>query len=225
MNVLTVKDLTKAYGHSTALSGISLTLEAGRIYGLVGSSGAGKTTLFRILEGLAAPDSGTVTLFGQSGKKELREARRRMGFYLPRESFSMDMTALDNLVALQKLRGYQDQDKALALLGEVGIDKIKATAWKLQSLSTGECQRTAVAACLLGDPELLLLDEPMEGMDADTFEYLKKLLTEQAQQGKTVLISAVGLEQLHLLATEHILLHQGKIVNALPQVFGREELF
>ena len=121
MNVLTVHDISKRYGKQQALDHVSFTLESGHIYGFVGNNGAGKTTLFRILAGLVAPNSGT--LLGASTPKELRSARRKVGFLLPRESFSEDLTALQNLMAFQRLRGYHDENEATELLTRVGLDE------------------------------------------------------------------------------------------------------
>ena len=165
MNVLTVHDISKRYGKQQALDHVSFSLESGHIYGFVGNNGAGKTTLFRILAGLVTPNSGSITLLGASTPKELRAARRKVGFLLPRESFSADLTALQNLMAFQRLRGYHDQNEAMELLTKVGLDEDHARRRKLQSLSTGEFQRVAIAAVQLGHPELLVLDEPQNGLD------------------------------------------------------------
>ena len=146
MNVLTVHDISKCYGKQQALDHVSFTLESGHIYGFVGNNGAGKTTLFRILAGLVAPNSGSITLLGASTPKELRAARRKVGFLLPRESFSEDLTALQNLMAFQRLRGYHDENEAMELLTRVGLDEDHVRRWKLESLSTGEFQRVAIAA-------------------------------------------------------------------------------
>ena len=113
MNVLTVNDISKRYGKQQALDHVSFALEPGHIYGFVGNNGAGKTTLFRILAGLVAPNSGSITLLDASTPKELRAARRKVGFLLPRESFSEDLTALQNLMAFQRLRGYHDENEAM----------------------------------------------------------------------------------------------------------------
>lgn len=127
MNVLTVHDISKRYGKQQALDHVSFTLESGHIYGFVGNNGAGKTTLFRILAGLVAPNSGSITLLGASSPKELRAARRKVGFLLPRESFSEDLTALQNLMAFQRLRGYHNENEAIACLPKPGWMRITPT--------------------------------------------------------------------------------------------------
>ncbi len=217
MSVLKIENVSKSFRGVQALSQVSITLEAGRIYGFVGNNGAGKTTLFRILAGLVTPDEGKISLFGQSGERELRKARRRMGFLLPKESFSMDMTALNNLVALQKLRGYQDKKEALKLLELLGIDGEKAMRWKLASFSSGQFQRVALAACLLESPDLLLMDEPQTGLDPSMVQELRQLLIDQKERGKTVFLSSHNLAELHQLATDYIFIHHGNIIKTMTQ--------
>ena len=217
MNILTVNDISKRYGKQQALDHVSFSLESGHIYGFVGNNGAGKTTLFRILAGLVTPNSGSITLLGASTPKELRAARRRVGFLLPKESFSADLTALQNLMALQRLRGYHDQNEAMELLAKVGLDEDHARRWKLQSLSTGESQRVAIAAVQLGHPELLVLDEPQNGLDpAAVHEFRQHILALQ-QEGMTIILSSHILSELSQLATDYIFIHYGKILRIMSK--------
>ena len=217
MNILTVNDISKRYGKQQALDHVSFSLESGHIYGFVGNNGAGKTTLFRILAGLVTPNSGGITLLGASTPKELRAARRKVGFLLPRESFSADLTALQNLMAFQRLRGYHDQNEAMELLAKVGLDEDHARRWKLQSLSTGEFQRVAIAAVQLGHPELLVLDEPQNGLDpAAVHEFRQHILALQ-QEGMTIILSSHILSELSQLATDYIFIHYGKILRIMSK--------
>ena len=217
MNILTVNDISKRYGKQQALDHVSFTLESGHIYGFVGNNGAGKTTLFRILAGLVTPNSGSITLLGASTPKELRAARRKVGFLLPKESFSEDLTALQNLMAFQRLRGYHDQNEAMQLLTKTGLDEDHARRWKLQSLSTGEFQRVAIAAVQLGHPELLVLDEPQNGLDpAAVHEFRQHILALQ-QEGMTIILSSHILSELSQLATDYIFIHHGKILRTMSK--------
>lgn len=215
MNVLTVHDISKRYGKQQALDHVSFTLESGHIYGFVGNNGAGKTTLFRILAGLVAPNSGSITLLGASTLKELRSARRKVGFLLPRESFSEDLTALQNLMAFQRLRGYHDENEAMTLLTKVGLDEDHVRRWKLQSLSTGEFQRVAIAAVQLGSPQLLVLDEPQNGLDPTAVHAFRQHILALQQEGMTVILSSHILSELYLLATDFIFIHHGKILRTM----------
>ena len=190
MNILTVNDISKRYGKQQALDHVSFSLESGHIYGFVGNNGAGKTTLFRILAGLVTPNSGSIMLLGASTPKELRAARRRVGFLLPKESFSADLTALQNLMAFQRLRGYHDENEAKQLLTKAGLDEDHARRWKLQSLSTGEFQRVAIAAVQLGHPELLVLDEPQNGLDPSAVHEFRQHILALQQEGMTIILSS-----------------------------------
>ena len=215
MNVLTVNDISKRYGKQQALDHVSFTLDPGHIYGFVGNNGAGKTTLFRILAGLVTPNSGSITLLGASTPKELRTARRKVGFLLPRESFSEDLTALQNLMAFQRLRGYHDENEAMTLLTKVGLDEDHARCWKLQSLSTGEFQRVAIAAVQLGNPQLLVLDEPQNGLDPAAVHEFRQHILAMHQEGMTMILSSHILSELYMLATDYIFIHHGKILRTM----------
>lgn len=217
MNVLTVHDISKRYGKQQALDHVSFTLESGHIYGFVGNNGVGKTTLFRILAGLVAPNAGSITLLGASTPKELRAARRKVGFLLPRESFSEDLTALQNLMAFQRLRGYHDENEAINLLTKVGLDEDHARCWKLQSLSTGEFQRVAIAAVQLGSPQLLVLDEPQNGLDPTAVHEFRQHILALQQEGMTVILSSHILSELYLLATDYIFIHHGRILRTMSK--------
>lgn len=217
MTAVTMRNMTKAYGNYQALSAVTLTLEEGHIYGLAGPVGAGKTTLLRVLAGLAAPDAGELALFGQSDPKTLRQSRKRMGFWLPRESFFLHKTALENLLTLQRLRGYSDREEALKRLEQAGLGREKAETWKISSLSSVEFQKLTLAACLLGDPDLLVLDEPFSGMDAGFRPNFGQTLLEQGYQGRTVLLTSQSLSELYPLATDYIFLCGGKIEKTLSR--------
>ena len=223
MNVLTVNDISKRYGKQQALDHMSFTLEPGHIYGFVGNNGAGKTTLFLILAGLVTPNSGSITLLGASTQKELRAARRKVGFPLPRESFSGDLTALQNLMAFQRLRGYHDESEAIALLTKASLDEDHARRWKLQSLSTGEFQRVAIAAVQLGNPQLLVLDEPQDGLDPTAVHEFRQHILALQQEGMTVILSSHILSELYLLATDYIFIHHGKILRTMSKEALDEE--
>lgn len=217
MNILTVNDISKRYGKQQALDHVSFSLESGHIYGFVGNNGAGKTTLFRILAGLVTPNSGSITLLGASTPKELRAVRRKVGFLLPMESFSADLTALQNLMAFQRLRGYHDENEAMQLLTKTGLDEDHARRWKLQSLSTGEFQRVAIASVQLGHPELLVLDEPQNGLDPAAVHKFRQHILVLQQEGMTIILSSHILSELSQLATDYIFIHHGKILRTMSR--------
>lgn len=217
MEILRIQGLCKRYGHTQALDQVSLSLSAGTICGLVGNNGAGKTTLFRILAGLVRPDAGTVRLFDATEEWQLREARRQVGFLLPRTCFQESMTPLENLVALQKLRGYTSRQEASALLDQVGLDRNYAERHRLMSLSTGEFQRCAIAGALLQQPRLLVLDEPQSGLDPATVRSFRQWMLAEKEKGTAILLSSHDLPELYQLADEYVFLDHGHVLEQISQ--------
>lgn len=215
MEILTISSLSKRFSSTQALDNVNLQLHSGTIYGLVGNNGAGKTTLFRILAGLVRPDAGTIQIFGETDQKHLRQARKRMGFLLSRECFQASMTATENLLALQKLRGYTDRQEVARLLDLVGLEPEKATRNKLCSLSSGQFQRCAIAATMLGSPELLVLDEPQNGLDPNTVLQFRTWMLALKEKGTAILLSSHNLPELYRLADEYIFLNHGQVLETV----------
>ena len=199
----------------TALDGVDLTMEAGHIYGLVGNNGAGKTTLMRIIAGLTRPSTGTFTLFGAETEKELFAARQRMGSLIARPTGYDHLTLRQNLVSQAMLIPEERREEAAAICALVGLEEGPQSR-RLWMASTGEKQRYGLASALLGSPELLLLDEPMNGLDprgiVDTRELLLRL---NRERGMTILISSHLLAELHQVATDYIFLHRGRVLETL----------
>jgi ABC-2 type transport system ATP-binding protein len=214
MTVLETKNLTMQYKDHTALDRVSLRLEPGRIYGLVGKNGAGKSTLFHILAGFLTPTAGSYSLLGGSRPEENRKNRTQVGFLLSDPGLSDGMTALNHLLSIQRLRGYRDREEALRLLARLGLEGSPATKEHIATLSFGQKQRTALAAALLQSPKLLVLDEPLVGLDLDAAKMTRQLLAEQCSQGVAVLISSQQPETLNPLATDLLFLHQGQLTES-----------
>ena len=214
--VLTTQDLTKRYRGKTALDGLTITLEEGHIYGLIGANGAGKTTLMRILAGLSEPTSGSLSLFGGRTPAELCRARRRVGFLIESPIAYDSLSLRRNLTLHAALLGRPDRMQIKALRQELDITERKVGNRRYGSCSMGEKQRYGIAAALLGEPELLVLDEPTNGLDpAGTRELRELLLRRNREKGVTMLISSHILEGLHLLATDYLFLHEGKLLLSL----------
>ncbi len=214
--VLRTRDLTKRYKGKTALDGLSVSLEEGHIYGLVGANGAGKTTLMRLLAGLSEPTAGSFSLFGGDTPAELCRARKRVGFLIESPIAYDSLSLRRNLTLQAALLGGPDRKQMGALRQELDITERKVGKRRYGSCSMGEKQRYGIAAALLGDPELLVLDEPANGLDpAGTRELRELLLRRNREKGTTMLISSHILEELHLLATDYLFLHEGKLLLSL----------
>ncbi|MFT8314271.1 MAG: ABC transporter ATP-binding protein [Clostridium sp.] len=212
--VLKANNLTKNYHGVNVLHDLSVTLEGGKIYGLIGQNGAGKSTLMRLVTGLSFPTSGSIELFGHTGEKALQIERKRVGSMIEYPSLAPNMTAKENIKLHRIMRGIPDkevEDELLELVGLAGTGKKKA-----KNFSLGMKQRLGIAVALLGNPELLILDEPINGLDplgvVEIRNLLKKLCEEQQM---TILISSHNLPELYQTATDYIIIHKGEIKQTL----------
>ena len=218
MTVFEAKGLVKRYGRGnravTALDGIDLRLEQGHIYGLVGNNGAGKTTLLRLIAGLAQSTEGSMTLFGAGGPKGLQNARLRVGTLISEASGYEDLSLWQNLKAQQALLPRQAKPDIRALCELAGLDK-SSLRRTLRQCSTGQKQRYSLASALLGDPDFLLLDEPMNGLDPSGVAEMRELILRLNQSGRTILISSHLLTELHKVAGDYIFLRFGSIMETI----------
>lgn len=211
--VVATHGLTKSYGKVRALDDVSLEIPHGEIYGLVGQNGAGKTTLIRLLTGLARPSSGSLELFGSSGAAANRQ-RPRIGALIEAPVLSMDLTARQNLEALRIQRGLAGRQWVDEALEQVGLEGTGSK--KARQFSLGMRQRLGLAVALLGRPELLILDEPVNGLDPTGMARIREELVRRAQQeGTTILLSSHLLAELDLFATRYGFIHQGRLVRQL----------
>jgi len=212
--ILKTNSLTKNYKGTTVVQNVSITLEAGKIYGLIGQNGAGKTTFMRLVAGLTFPTSGSIELFGHSGEKALQIERKRLGCMIEHPSLIPNMTAKENLTFHRIMRGIPNkevEDELLELVGLKNTGKKKA-----KDFSLGMKQRLGIAVALIGNPELLILDEPINGLDplgVVEIRHLLKKLCEERQM--TILISSHNLPELYQTATDYIIIHQGEIKQTL----------
>jgi len=212
--VLKTNSLTKSYHGANALKEVSVTLEAGKIYGLIGMNGAGKSTFMRLITGLSFPTSGNISLFGHTGEKDLQIERKRLGSMIEYPSLVPNMTAKDNLNLHRIMRGIPGKevvDELLDLVGLAGTGKKKA-----KNFSLGMKQRLGIAVALLGNPELLILDEPINGLDPIGVVEVRKLLIKLCEERQmTILISSHNLPELYQTATDYIIIHKGEIKQTL----------
>ncbi|MNZ72645.1 putative ABC transporter ATP-binding protein YxlF [compost metagenome] len=212
--VLKTNGLTKRYKGEFALRDLSITIEPGRIYGLIGQNGAGKSTFMRLVAGLAFPTAGSIELFGQSGDKDLQDERKRLGCMIEYPSITPNMSAKDNLKLHRILRGIPSETIENELLALVGLNNTGTK--KAKNFSLGMKQRLGIAIALLGDPELLILDEPINGLDPLGVVEIRNLLIKLCEERHmTILISSHNLPELYQVATDYLIIHQGKLMQSI----------
>jgi ABC-2 type transport system ATP-binding protein len=213
--VLKVDNLSKQYKDIKALDKLSMKVEKGDIYGFVGRNGAGKTTLIRIICGLQNPTSGEYTLYGNKfSEKDVMLSRRRVGAIVETPSVYQDMTAEENILQQYKVLGRPSLDGVQELLELVGLSD--AGIKKAKDFSLGMRQRLAIAIALSGNPDFLILDEPVNGLDPQGIVEVRELILKLNREHQiTVLISSHILDELSRLATRYGFIDNGRIVKEI----------
>ena len=213
-SVIRTHKLCKKYGEDFALSNINITVNQGDIYGLVGNNGAGKTTLLRILTGQGVASSGEFELFEKTSKEELNNARSRTGTIIESPSFYEKLTVEQNMEYYRIQRGIPGKDKIDKVLKEVNLSDAKKK--KFKDLSLGMKQRLGLALAMMTEPELLLLDEPINGLDPSGIIEIRNLLLKlNEEKNITILISSHILSELSNVATCYGFLNKGHLVEEL----------
>src|SRR5690625_1031605 len=212
--ILKTQGLTKKYKNHHAVDQVDLTIRKGDIYGFIGQNGAGKSTMIRLVTGLAFPTGGTMEIFGRDVRTGLNEAQKRMGAIIENPALFPEMTAYENLEVHRRQKGIPGReciDQTLELVGltDTGVKKVK-------NFSLGMKQRLGLAMALLSDPEFLILDEPTNGLDPIGIVELRELIRKLKREKElTVLISSHILEELYQLATTYGIIHEGKLLEEL----------
>lgn len=212
--VLQTQHLRKTYGKFVALDDLTINIPKGAIYGMVGRNGAGKTTLIRIVTGLNSPTKGEYTLFGvKNTDAKILEVRRKTGAVVETPSLHPEMTARDNLIQQTIALGIKKDniDNVLKLVGLANTGKKKA-----KNFSLGMRQRLGIAFSLVGDPEFLVLDEPINGLDPQgIMEVREMILKLNREKGITILISSHILDELSRLATHYGFIERGRVIKEM----------
>ena len=220
--ILKTHNLTKQYGEQRAVDNINMTIKKGDIYGFIGQNGAGKTTLIRLITGLINKTCGDFELFSKSSEKDLNDVRTMIGSLIESPAFYGNMTARENLEVSRLVRdipGKECIDEALKLVGLENTGKKK-----VKNFSLGMRQRLGIANALLGNPRLLILDEPINGLDPMGIVEIRELLIKlNKEKEMTILISSHILGELSELATTYGIIKQGKLIKELSQEKLREE--
>ena len=210
-SVIEVKNLSKSYRKAKVVDNFNLSVEKGHIYGLIGPNGAGKTTIMKILAGLAEKDSGEVSFFGDS--ENLDKSRCRMSFMIENPMLEGSMTARQNLEYICYVRKMADKKRIDNILDFVSLKDDKK---KVSKYSLGMKQRLAIAVSLLSSPEVLILDEPINGVDPEGIIDIRKMLLELCkEQGVTILISSHILSEMAELCTDFAIINCGKLIEEL----------
>ncbi len=213
--ILQTDNLSKVYGAKTVLNDVSIHVPKKSIYGLVGKNGAGKTTLMRIICGLTNQSSGSYTLLGKSNDNTVRN---NMGMLIEKPGVYEHMTALENLRYFSLLFGItsQDHNKILEMVGLHNVEKKK-----VHQFSLGMKQRLGIAISLLGNPDFLILDEPINGLDPEGVYEMRKMLENlNKQYGTTIMIASHILSELYKLATDYAIIDNGCLIDE----FSKETL-
>ena len=215
--VLTTSALCKHYKHFKALNGLDMHVPKGAIYGFVGKNGAGKTTLIRLVCGLQKPTSGEFVLYGaKNTERAVQKMQRRIGAVVETPSLYLNMTAEENLRVQYRILGLPSYEGIPELLQLVGIgDTVRK---RVKNFSLGMRQRLGIAIALCGDPDFLVLDEPVNGLDPQGIIEMRELILKlNRERGITVLISSHILDELSRIATHYGFINDGRIIKEVSR--------
>ncbi len=215
--ILRTFNLSKKYKNHLVLDKVNINVDKGDIYGFVGENGSGKTTVIRLVTGLIFADEGEYELFGVSSKSaEIITARKRIGAIVESPSIYLNMSARENLNMQAGVLGITDENKLKEVLTEVGLSELWTDNKKAGNFSLGMRQRLGIAMALLGEPEFLILDEPMNGLDPAGIVGIRELILKlNREKGITFLISSHILTELALVANKYGIISKGKIIKEI----------
>ncbi|MCL2604554.1 MAG: ABC transporter ATP-binding protein [Defluviitaleaceae bacterium] len=221
MHVLEATNLTKRYGGKPAVNGVSLTVEKGDIFGLIGQNGAGKTTFMRMATGLARRDEGEIELFGEREPKKVSTARARMGAVIETPALYANLSAVQNLEYCRIQRGITDKTRISKCLETVNLTDTGRK--KVKNFSLGMKQRLGLALAILSHPDFLILDEPVNGLDPTGIIEMRDLIKRLNSEGITLLISSHILTELAQVANKYAIIHHGRLIKSLTHAQLQEE--
>ena len=210
MNAIEIRNLSKNFGNKQALKGLNMTVPAGAIYGFIGENGSGKSTTETLLCGLMPPSGGTIKLYGRDYTDP--DVRAKIGVLIEAPGCFPNMSVWGNMMLQAANLGIQDAEAEVAKVLKV-VRMEGAASNKFKNCSLGMKQRIGIAMALLGDPALLVLDEPINGLDADGMRIMREVLVDITKdQNRTVLISSHILGELEKIATHYGIIRGGKMI-------------
>lgn len=221
MTIVQTKNLTKSYGGKLAVDRVSLTIEKGDIFGLIGQNGAGKTSFMRMITSLSHPDSGEIALFGATSPAKLTAARARIGSVIETPALFQNLTAAQNLEYYRLQRGIAEKSRVQEVLEIVNLTGTGRK--KFKNFSLGMKQRLGLAVAILGYPDFLILDEPINGLDPSGIVETRDLIKRLSGEGITILLSSHILTELVQVANRYAIIHQGRLVKTLTQAQLHDE--
>ena len=212
--IIEVKNLTKQYMKQQAVKNASFKIEEGMICGLIGPNGAGKTTIMKMLGGLVIPTEGSISIYGKTDEEELVRARQRTSFMIETPYAKEKMTARENLEKQRIQKGIPDKSRIDEVLKIVGLEN---TGKKMvKNFSLGMRQRLGIANALLTKPEIMILDEPINGLDPEGIVEIRELLLKlNREEHITIIISSHILSELSLLCTDYVFINHGEIIQTV----------
>jgi len=205
--ILSINNITKSYGAVKALKGVSFDVPEGSVFGILGPNGSGKTTLLGIVMDVLKANSGNFLWFGQPGSPQIR---RKIGSLLETPNFYSYLSAIDNLKITQAISGRGTSNDIDVVLKKVNLyDRRKST---FKSFSLGMKQRLAIGAALLGDPGVLVLDEPTNGLDPEGIAEIRRLIVELKDKGHTIIMASHLLDEVEKVCTHAAILKTGNLL-------------
>ncbi len=213
--LLTTNCLTKQYKNQIAVDNVSLHLKRGEIYGIIGRNGAGKTTFLKMISGLSHPTSGEICLFGYKGRN-MSKALPRIGVLIDEPGFYSDISAYENLKLKCICLGIRKSGYIEGILDTVGLPDVGKK--KVKNFSFGMKQRLGIGMALVGEPDLLILDEPIKGLDPEGIAHTRDMLLKlNKDKNITIIISSHILEELSKIATVYGIIHKGRLMQELTR--------
>ena len=212
--IIQTDGLTKQYKKQLAVDHADLSIRRGMICGLIGPNGAGKTTIMKMLGGLVLPTEGTLSIFGGTSEKELAHARSRMSFMIETPYAKQELSAWANIEKMRLQKGIPDPKRVDEVLRQVGLSDTGKKP--VSKFSLGMRQRLGIAGALLSKPEIMVLDEPVNGLDPEGIIEIREMLRKLNQElNITILISSHILAELSMLCTDYVFLKKGKILQTI----------